>query len=145
MKIPRDQRGFTLIELVVIIVILGILAIVAIPKFVDISAEANTAALQGVVSQLLLPKADGTGRILSTEIMVATAGIRNLIREQAIEQIPTAIQTGSAFGMHTMDKSLQHLYQQGVITYDTAIDHVKNREEFKQLLNTSAQKTSKGK
>jgi prepilin-type N-terminal cleavage/methylation domain-containing protein len=49
MKILRDQRGFTLIELVVIIVILGILAIVAIPKFVDISSEANAAALQGVV------------------------------------------------------------------------------------------------
>src|ERR1700675_2630018 len=49
MKILRDQKGFTLIELVVIIVILGILAIVAIPKFVDISAEANAAALQGVV------------------------------------------------------------------------------------------------
>src|SRR6266478_3486018 len=48
MKMLRDQRGFTLIELVVIIVILGILAIVAIPKFVDISAEANTAALKGV-------------------------------------------------------------------------------------------------
>ena len=48
MKTLRDQRGFTLIELVLIIVILGILAIVAIPKFVDISAEANAAALKGV-------------------------------------------------------------------------------------------------
>lgn len=92
------------------------------------------AALQGVVSQLLLPKADGSGRVLSTEVMVATPGIRNLIREQAIEQIPTAIQTGSAFGMHTMDKALQQLYQQGTITYEAAMDHVKNRDEFKQLL-----------
>jgi MSHA pilin protein MshA len=49
MKILRNQKGFTLIELVLIIVILGILAIIAIPRFVDISAEANTAALQGVV------------------------------------------------------------------------------------------------
>lgn len=93
-------------------------------------------ALQGVVSQLLLPKADNQGRVLATEIMVVTPGIRNLIREQAIEQIPTAIQTGSAYGMHTMDKCLQRLYQEGTISYETAISNVKNKEEFKQLLNT---------
>jgi twitching motility protein PilT len=91
-------------------------------------------ALQGVVCQLLLPKATEDGRVLATEIMIATPGIRNLIREQAIEQIPTAIQTGSAYGMHTMDKSLQQLFQQGVISYDTAMMNVKNVEEFKQLL-----------
>jgi prepilin-type N-terminal cleavage/methylation domain-containing protein len=48
MKVLRDQKGFTLIELVLIIVILGVLAIIAIPKFVDISAEANAASLKGV-------------------------------------------------------------------------------------------------
>lgn len=95
-------------------------------------------ALQGVVSQLLLPKADNTGRVLSTEVMIATPGIRNLIREQAIEQIPTAIQTGSAYGMNTMDKSLQKLYQEGTITYETAIANVKNKEEFRQLLSSSS-------
>lgn len=94
-------------------------------------------ALQGVVSQLLLPKADGIGRVLATEIMVVTPGIRNLIREQAIEQIPTAIQTGSAYGMNTMDKSLQKLYQEGTITYETAVSNVKNKEEFRQLLAAS--------
>jgi len=94
-------------------------------------------ALQGVVSQLLLPKADGVGRVLSTEVMVVTPGIRNLIREQAIEQIPTAIQTGSSYGMNTMDKSLQKLYQEGTITYETALANVKNREEFRQLLNSA--------
>ena len=94
-----------------------------------------SSCLQGVVSQLLLPKADGEGRCLATEIMVATPGIRNLIREMAIEQIPTAIQTGSAYGMHTMDKCLQRLYQDGLITYETAMSHVKNVEEFKQLLS----------
>ncbi|MCB9772549.1 MAG: PilT/PilU family type 4a pilus ATPase [Candidatus Omnitrophica bacterium] len=97
-------------------------------------------ALQGVVSQLLLPKADGVGRVLSTEVMVVTPGIRNLIREQAIEQIPTAIQTGSAYGMNTMDKSLQKLYQEGTITYETAIANVKNKEEFRQLLNSGKPK-----
>ena len=89
--------------------------------------------LQGVVSQLLLPKAAGKGRVLSTEIMVGTPGIRNLIREQEIEQIPTLIQTGSQYGMRTMDKSLKELYQKGVISLDTAMSKVKNPEEFRQL------------
>ncbi len=96
--------------------------------------------LQGVISQTLLPKAGGEGRVLATEIMVATPGIRNLIREQQIEQIPTAIQTGHQYGMHTMDKCLRDLYVQGVITYEAAIGQVKNVEEFRQLLNAKQKK-----
>ena len=91
--------------------------------------------LQGVVAQTLLPRANGEGRVLATEIMVATPGIRNLVREMQIEQIPTAIQTGHQYGMHTKDKSLKELYQKGMITYDVALTQVKNVEEFKQLLN----------
>jgi len=89
--------------------------------------------LQGVVSQLLLPTASGTGRVLATEVMIATPGIRNLIREQEIEQIPTLMQTGSQYGMHTMDKSLKALYSKGIITLDAAMTKVKNPEEFRQL------------
>ena len=89
--------------------------------------------LQGVVSQLLLPHASGKGRVLATEIMIATPGIRNLIREQEIEQIPTLMQTGSQHGMHTMDKSLKELLSKGLITMDAAMFKVKNRDEFKQL------------
>lgn len=89
--------------------------------------------LQGVMSQLLLPKASGQGRVLATEIMIATPAIRNLIREQEIEQIPTAMQTGSQYGMKTMDKSLKDLIQKGMITLDTALSKVKNTEEFRQL------------
>jgi len=89
--------------------------------------------LQGVVSQLLLPHASGRGRVLCTEVMVATPGIRNLIREQEIEQIPTLMQTGSQYGMHTMDKSLKEVHQKGLITLDMAMSKVRNREEFKQL------------
>ncbi|MFH1360583.1 MAG: type IV pilus twitching motility protein PilT [Candidatus Omnitrophota bacterium] len=89
--------------------------------------------LQGVVSQLLLPRASGTGRVLATEVMIATPSVRNLIREQAIEQIPTVIQTGSQYGMKSMDKSLKELYHSGIITYDVALSKAKNPEEFKQL------------
>ena len=90
-------------------------------------------SLQGVVSQLLLPRASGIGRVLATEIMVATPSVRNLIREQATEQIPTVIQTGGQFGMKSMDKSLKELYQSGIITYEVALSKAKNPEEFKQL------------
>lgn len=96
------------------------------------------AALQGVVSQRLLPRASGEGRVLASEVMVATPAIRNLVREHAIEQIPTSIQTGSSFGMHTMDRSLQRLFEAGVITKEVALDNVTNQDEFKQLLNKKA-------
>jgi len=93
------------------------------------------AALQGVISQRLLPKASGQGRVLATEVMVATPAIRNLIREHAVEQLPTSIQTGSAYGMHTMDKCLQRMLEAGEITMETALSNVTNPEEFKQLLS----------
>jgi len=89
--------------------------------------------LQGVISQLLLPNASGNGRVLASEVMMATPGIRNLIREQEIEQIPTLMQTGFQYGMRTMDKSLKELTQKGLITFDMAFSKVKNPEEFKQL------------
>ncbi len=89
--------------------------------------------LQGVVSQILIPHSSGQGRVLATEIMVGTPAIRNLIREQELEQIPTIMQTGSQFGMKTMDKSLKELYQNGDITLDSAMSKAKNIEEFRQL------------
>lgn len=90
-------------------------------------------SLQAVISQLLLPHASGKGRVLATEIMIGTPGIRNLIREAEIEQIPTLMQTGSQYGMKTMDRSLKELMHQGLITMDVAMSKVKNVEEFKQL------------
>jgi len=89
--------------------------------------------LQGVISQLLLPSASGHGRVLATEIMIATSGVRNLIREQQIEQIPTLIQTGNQYGMKTMDKCLKELFHSGAISLDVAMSKVKNTDEFKHL------------
>lgn len=89
--------------------------------------------LQGIISQLLVPHSSGTGRVLVTETLIATPAIRNLIREQEIEQMPTLMQTGSQFGMKTMDKCLKELYVQGHITLDAAMTKVKNVEEFKHL------------
>ena len=89
--------------------------------------------LQGVISQVLVPRADARGRILATEVMVSTPGIRNLIRENDIAQIPSLLQMGAQHGMNTMDKSLKMLYKKGIITKDTAISKVKNISEFESL------------
>ena len=88
----------------------------------------------GVFYNFFCPRgASGKGRVLATEIMIGTAGVRNLIREQEIEQIPTLMQTGTQYGMKTMDKSLKELIKNGSITLDVALAKVKNQDEFKQL------------
>lgn len=75
-----------------------------------------SAVLEGVISQQLLPKADGSGRVAAFEVMVATPAIRNLTREGKTHQIQTSVQTGSKFGMKTMDSSLMGLYKTGLIS-----------------------------
>ncbi len=89
--------------------------------------------LQAVVSQQLLPRAEGTGRVLAYEVMVATSAVRNLIREHATEQLPTILQTGAQHGMCTMDACLKTLYNQKVISYETALSRMKHPEEFQLL------------
>ncbi len=90
-------------------------------------------SLQGVISQILLPVVGGKGRVLSTEVMISTPGIRNLIRENDIAQIPSLIQMGAQYGMHTMDKSLKFLYKKGIISRETALNKVKSVAEFESL------------
>jgi twitching motility protein PilT len=70
-------------------------------------------ALQGVVSQLLLPTKDKKGRVAALEIMVATVAIRNLIREAKTHQIPSSIQTGMQLGMQSLEQALRNLVIQG--------------------------------
>ncbi|HEX3014939.1 MAG TPA: type IV pilus twitching motility protein PilT [Desulfobacteria bacterium] len=89
------------------------------------------AVLQGVIAQQLLPKADGTGRVAAIEVLVATAAIRNLIREGKTHQIYTAIQTGAKYGMQTMDKALIDLYNSGLITYEEAEQKMVDPEALK--------------
>lgn len=77
--------------------------------------------LEGVLSQFLLPRAGGKGRIASFEIMVATDAIRNLIRDGRSEQIPTYLQTGKLIGMQTMDQALQDLVKSGAVLLEDAL------------------------
>lgn len=86
-------------------------------------------SLQGVISQTLLKK-NGGGRVAAHEIMVGTPAIRNLIREDKIAQMYSAIQTGSAYGMQTMDQCLQTLVTKGLITRDVAREKAKIPDNF---------------
>lgn len=86
-------------------------------------------SLQGVISQTLLKKTGG-GRIAAHEIMIGTPAIRNLIREAKIAQMYSAIQTGGALGMQTMDQCLQNLLSKGLITREVARDKAKMPENF---------------
>jgi len=89
--------------------------------------------LQGVISQQLLPRRDRPGRVIATEVMIATNAIRNLIREHETEQLLTHIQTSGQLGMHTMDKSLKTLYQKGLIAEDVFKTYIKNPDEVRNL------------
>lgn len=76
--------------------------------------------ISAIISQQILPRADGKGRVAAFEIMVATQAIRNLIREGKTHQIQTIIQTGNKYGMQTMDNSLYKLYKKSLITLEVA-------------------------
>jgi len=91
--------------------------------------------LEGIVCQALLPKIGG-GRVVSLEIMIPTPGIRNLIREDKVHQIYSAMQTGQEkMGMQTMNQSLATLYQRKLITLDTALMASSHRDELQDLIN----------
>jgi twitching motility protein PilT len=91
--------------------------------------------LEGIVCQALLPKIGG-GRVVALEIMVPTAGIRNLIREDKIHQIYSAMQTGQEkMGMQTMNQSLATLHQKKQITLETALSRSSNKDELQDLIN----------
>ena len=90
--------------------------------------------LQGVISQKLAPRASGKGRIMVPEIMIATAGVRNLIRERAVEQLRSAIQTGGQYGMRTFDKSLKDLYEKEIISHQTALSLATDINELRTLM-----------
>jgi len=90
--------------------------------------------LQAVFTQKLLPQASGKGRVLACEVLIATSGIRALIRDQKEEQIPISVQTGAKYGMQTMNASLVDLYKRGRITYQQALTASSDIEDIKRLL-----------
>jgi twitching motility protein PilT len=91
--------------------------------------------LQGIVTQTLIPTADGIGRCVAAEVLVPTPGVRNLIREHKTHQIYSLIQTGGSHGMQTMDMSLASLVRRGRITMEMAESRSSNPSELKRLLD----------
>ena len=92
-----------------------------------------SAVIQGVVSQRLVVRADGKGRVPAVEVMMMTGLIRDSIREKLkTAQIPTVIAAGQAqYGMQTFDQSLWDLFQAGLINYETALENASNADDFK--------------
>src|SRR5213594_2476110 len=87
-------------------------------------------SLRAVISQTLCKTKDGSGRVAAHEIMIGTPAIRNLIRENKIAQMYSAIQTGQTFGMQTLDQNLQDLVRRNVISAGEARGKAANKDNF---------------
>lgn len=90
--------------------------------------------LMGVCTQQLVSTVDGNGRVVACEVLVPTPAVRNLIREAKTHQIYSAMQTGSQFGMQTMDASLAELVRRGVIRKDMALKKSSNPDDLERLI-----------
>jgi twitching motility protein PilT len=91
--------------------------------------------LEGVVTQQLIPTADGAGRAPCSEVLVCTSAIRNLIRQAKTHQIYSLMQVGGSFGMQTMDQGLASLVKEGIISESVAYDRSSNEEDLRNHLH----------
>jgi twitching motility protein PilT len=87
-------------------------------------------ALQGIISQELLPAADRTRRVLAYELLIATGAVRNLIRENQVHHLENILQTGRKDGMVLMDNCLHDLYCKALISYDTAVSRARHPDRI---------------
>jgi twitching motility protein PilT len=99
-------------------------------------------SLSAVVSQRLLPKEDGTGRVLATEILTGNTGVRSCIRERRWEQLTGLIEIGRKDGMHSIDDDLEQLYLSRAISKEEAIANARDRNRMESLLRATQKKKS---
>lgn len=90
--------------------------------------------LEAVISQQLIPTADGKGRVAAFEVLHSIPAVKNLIRENKTFQIPTTIQTNKKMGMQTMDDALFYLYAQGIISRDNALNYAQDQSALEKKL-----------
>jgi twitching motility protein PilT len=95
-------------------------------------------SLRGVISQQLLPLKNKPGRVAALEILVNTPGVANLIRQGKLDQLETAMQSGGASGMQTMDSALMDLVERDVISAQEAYQQANNKTRFKSLIDHPA-------
>jgi twitching motility protein PilT len=93
-------------------------------------------SLRGILSQQLVPKADGTGRVLALELLVNTPAVSNCIREGKTFMLPGVMQTGKNVGMITMDESLRTLYMQGIISREEIIYRADDKAQMAHFLKS---------
>ncbi len=93
--------------------------------------------LQGVVSQVLIPRKSGKGRVLAAEILVVTTAVRSLIRDDKIHQVYSLIQAGQKHGMRTMNQSLYELYVKDEISIDEAMRNSPDSSELERMIKSS--------
>lgn len=101
---------------------------------------ANT--LVGIIAQRLLLRKDGQGRVAAVEFLAITPGVRNLIREGKIHQIYMTMQTGAKSGMRTMDNHLQHLFLQGLIKAEDAMENAADRTSMSRFMSQTVARNS---
>jgi len=89
--------------------------------------------LAGIVSQQLVPTADGKGRAVAAEVLIATPAVRNLVREGKTHQIYTSMQAGGKFGMQVMDQHLAELVKKGKVSYEMGLERAHQVEEYNRL------------
>jgi twitching motility protein PilT len=87
----------------------------------------------GILSQQLIPKMKGPGRVLATEILISNPAVRSLIRDSKIHQLYSVIQTSQREGMRTMNQTLYELFQKGLISYDEAFARTTDTEDLARL------------
>jgi|ERR1035437_3207973 twitching motility protein PilT len=100
--------------------------------------------LQAVISQQLLPKAYSTGRAMAVEVLISTAAIKNLIREEKVHQIYSIMQTGTEYGMKTMNQSLAELYQKQLVTYNEIFARTSDSKDLQRIISTGGNAGSSG-
>lgn len=91
--------------------------------------------LRGVITQKLLPLAEGEGRVAATEIMICTDAVSNLIREGKTYQLPAIIHSGASLGMHSMEADLASLVRAGLVTAQAALANAPDAAELQRLLH----------
>ena len=97
--------------------------------------------LEAVLCQELVRKADGSGRVPAVEILVATPAVRNLIREGKTFQLPGVLQTGSQFGMQTLEQALADLHHRHLISREDALAHSSNVDDLERLMANAARQS----
>ena len=98
--------------------------------------------LQAVITQTLLPRADGSGRVAALEILIPDDAVRNLIRQAKVEQVYSIMQTGGKRGMQTLEQSLAELVGRGVISQETALSRSSRPDQLLGLLQRAGLATA---